>query len=211
MINTILAEKGKMSQAFVEGARTPVTKLKADPCVVTQIKTLDKDGYWAIQLGSGTKKIKNTTKPLLGHFKKILQKDQKTAPHNLREVKLSEEPAFKVGDLLSASDVLKVGDFVAVTAVSKGKGFAGVVKRHHFAGGPKTHGQSDRLRAPGSIGQGTTPGRVYKGKRMAGRMGNVTITTKNLQIVKIDKSSNQLEIKGTIPGRVGTLVRITKI
>jgi len=197
-MDTILASKGSMSQAFVEGRRIPTTKLMAGPCVVTQVKKLDKDGYWAVQLGFGQKRIKNVTKPLQGHLKSFI-KDGK-APRYLREVRLDKEPEFKVGDTLKASDIFNKGDIIAVSGISKGKGFAGVVKRWHFAGGPRTHGQSDRERAPGSIGQTTTPGRVFKGKHMAGRMGGERVTVKNLQVVSVNPETNEIEVSGPVPG-----------
>ena len=187
----------------------PVTYVKAGPCVVTQIKKQDKDGYWAVQLGFGEKKIKNVTKPLQGHLRGAI-KDNK-APRFLREVKLDKEPEFKVGEAILASDIFQIGDVVAVTGTSKGKGFAGVVKRWHFAGGPKTHGQSDRQRAPGSIGQTTTPGRVFKGKKMSGRMGGETVTIKNLIVVSVESERNQLAVSGPVPGSFGGLLILTKL
>jgi large subunit ribosomal protein L3 len=209
MLNTILGSKGKMTSTFVEDVRVPVTRVTSGPCIVTQIRNEAKDGYWAIQLGFGSRKVKNLTKPQIGHLKEII-KDQK-APRYLREVRLTKEPTFKVGDTINASDVFKKGDVIAVTGTSKGKGFAGAVKRWHFAGGPKTHGQSDRQRAPGSIGQGTTPGRVLKNKHMAGRMGGDTVTTKNLHVVGVDPEKNEILISGAVPGRVGGLIIITRL
>ncbi len=209
MINTLLAEKQKMDQAYIGNARIPVTHIKVGPCVVTQVKDEQKNGYWAVQLGFGEKRIKNVTKPLLGHLKGAV-KDKK-APRFLREVRLSEKTDLKVGDEIKVGDIFKKGDLVAVTGKSKGKGFAGVVKRWHFAGGPRTHGQSDRLRAPGSIGQGTTPGRVYKGKKMAGRMGSATITIKNLAVVSVDEAKNEIMLSGPVPGIPGGLLIIKKI
>lgn len=209
MLNTILASKEKMSATYIEGTRIPVTWVKAGPCVVTQVKKLDTDGYWAVQLGFGEKKIKNTSKPLQGHLK-TATKDSK-APRFLREVRLSEEPSFKVGDEVVITKIFRKGDVIAVTGTSKGKGFAGGVKRHGFRGGPKTHGQSDRHRAPGSIGQGTTPGRVLKGKRMAGRMGNETITIKNLMVVDMNPQTHELAISGGLPGNPGSLLYIRRI
>jgi large subunit ribosomal protein L3 len=208
MINTILGSKGVNSQTFVEGFRIPVTLVTAGPCVVTQIKKMDSDGYWAVQLGFLSKKAKNTSKPLQGHLKST-SKD-KNFPRYLQEVRVESEPEFKVGDEIKASDIFNAGDVIAVSGVSKGKGFAGVVKRHHFMGGPRTHGQSDRERAPGSIGQTTTPGRVYRGKRMAGRMGSEQTTIKNLHVISI-KDSGEVEISGQIPGTVGSLITIKKI
>lgn len=209
MINTILGSKGKNSQTFIEGFRIPVTKVIAGPCVVTQIKKVDQDGYWAIQLGLGLKRIKNTTKSLQGHLK-ANEKDKKY-PRSLQEVRLDKEPEFKVGDVITASEVIKPGDIVSVSAVSKGKGFASGIKRYGFRGGPRTHGQSDRERAPGSIGQTTTPGRVYRGKRMAGNMGNDKVTVINLHVISVNKETNEVEISGQIPGTVGSLVTIKKI
>lgn len=210
MLNTILGAKKEMSQTFVQGTRVPVTYIKAGPCIVTQIKKQDKDGYWAIQLGFGEKRTKNITKPLQGHLK-AAYKDKKTAARFLREVRLDSQPDVKVGDTVSISDIFSVGDVVAVTGTSKGKGFAGVVKRHRFAGGPRTHGQSDRLRASGAIGQGTTPGRVWKGKRMPGRMGTDTVTVKNLKVVSVDPEKSELTLSGSVPGSPGSLLIIRKL
>jgi large subunit ribosomal protein L3 len=224
MINTILGSKGVSSQTFIEGFRIPVTKVTAGPCVVTQIKKMDPDGYWAIQIGFGSKKAKNVSKPLMGHLNKaknFLAKpdpalQDKTSqsqafPRYLREIRVESEPEVKVGDKIMVSDIFKPGDVIAVTGISKGKGFAGVVKRHHFHGGPRTHGQSDRERAPGSIGQTTTPGRVYKGKRMAGRMGGEQVTVKNLHIISVNAESGEVEISGQVPGNPGSLISIRKI
>ena len=214
MINTILGSKGKMGQTFVEGYRISVTKVVAGPCVVTQIKKEENDGYWAVQLGFGEKRIKNITKPLQGHLKKStnpqITKSTKL-PRFLREVRLEKEVEAKVGDILKASDIFNVGDVITVSGTSKGKGFAGVVRRWHFAGGPHTHGQSDRERAPGSIGQTTTPGRVLKGKKMAGRMGSEKVTVKGLHVISINPEKNEIEISGSIPGNYGGLIKITKI
>src|SRR3989344_5311512 len=178
ILNTILGSKQGLGQTFVEGFRIPITKVTAGPCVVTQIKKMDKDGYCAIQLGFSLRKAKNTSKPLQGHLKET-SKDNKF-PRFLREIKVDKEPEVKIGDIINIFDLFKVGDVVAVTGISKGNGFAGGVKRYHFRGGPRTHGQSDRERAPGSIGATTTPGRVLKGKKMAGRMGGERVTVKNL-------------------------------
>jgi len=209
MINTILGSKQGSSQTFVEGFKVPVTKVTAGPCVVTQIKNETRDGYWAIQLGYSSRKLKNTSKPLQGHLKSIIKEEK--APRFLREVKLEKEPEQKVGDEIKVSDIFRPGDVVSVTGISKGKGFAGVVKRHGFHGGPRTHGQSDRERAPGSIGQTTTPGRVYRGKRMAGRMGGERVTVKNLHIISVDPEKSEMEISGQIPGNFGGLIIIKKI
>ena len=198
-----------MGQTFVQGTRVPVTVVKAGPCLVTQVKHQEKDGYWAVQLGFGEKRTKHITKPMKGHLKGAAQ--GKTAPRFLREVRFKDEPEFKVGDVVKVSSVLKPGDVIAVTGTSKGKGFAGVVKRWGFAGGPRTHGQSDRLRAPGSIGQGTDPGRVRKGKKMAGRMGNERVTIKNLQVVSVDEEAGEVMVSGPVPGKKGDLLMVVKI
>ncbi|KKR30288.1 50S ribosomal protein L3 [Candidatus Woesebacteria bacterium RIFCSPHIGHO2_01_FULL_39_32] len=215
MLNTILGSKQKMSQTFVEGTRVAVTWIKVGPCVVTQIKNIEKDGYWAVQLGFGNRNLKNTSKPLQGHLRKSTQnskfKIQNKMPRFLREVRLDSEPEFKVGDIISVSDVFKKGDVIAITGTSKGKGFAGVVKRWGFHGGPRTHGQSDRERAPGSIGQGTTPGRVLKGKKMAGRMGGDRVTVKNLIVVDVDKEAGLIAVSGPVPGVPGGLLIIKKL
>jgi large subunit ribosomal protein L3 len=205
-MNTLFGTKGKMTQAFIEGFRIPVTKVTLGPCVVTQIKDINKDGYWAVQLGFGTKKIKNTTKPLQGHSKK-----SNSTPRYFKEIKVNEKPNFSVGDFIKVGDIFNAGDVVSVTAITKGKGFAGGVKRHGFKGGPRTHGQSDRERAPGSIGQTTTPGRVYKGKRMAGRMGSEQVTMKNLHVVSVDAEKNELSISSPIPGKAGIFLAVNKI
>lgn len=198
-----------MSQTFVQGYRVPVTKVLAGPCVVTQIRKMENDGYWAVQIGFGSRRIKNISKALQGHLKGAIKENK--APRFLAEVRLTEEPKLNVGDEIKTSDIFRVGDVVSVVGISKGKGFAGAVKRHHFAGGPRTHGQSDRERAPGSIGQGTTPGRVYKGKRMAGRMGSERVTVKNLHIISINPETGELFVSGALPGPRGSLVRVQKL
>ncbi len=210
MINTLLAAKDHMGQTFVEDTRVAVTWVKVGPCVVTQVKSQKKDGYWAVQLGFGERKIKNTTKQLQGHLKGAIEKS-KMVPRFLREVRLDSEPNLKVGDVFSLSDVFKKGDLVSVTGISKGKGFSGVVKRFGFSGGPRTHGQSDREKAPGSIGQGTTPGRVYKGKKMAGRMGSQRVTVKNLIVVDVESESGKMAVSGSIPGTSKNVLIIKKI
>jgi large subunit ribosomal protein L3 len=215
MLKTILGSKQTMSQAFIKGRRVPVTQISAGPCIVTYIKNLKKDGYWAIQLGYGKKNIKNISKSIQGHLKTIIK--EKSAPNFLAEVRFSSEPKkhdgslFKVGDIIRVSEILKKGDLISITGISKGKGFAGVVKRWHFAGGPKTHGQSDRQRAPGAISGGTTPGRVRKGKKMAGRMGNEQKTIKNLQVEEVYPDKDLIEIIGPVPGIPGGNIVIKKI
>lgn len=202
MINTILGTKIKQTQKFTsEGVRIPVTLIQAGPCFVVQVK----EG--AIQLGLGEKKEKRTKKPILGHIKKAGLKD---IPRFLREVKV-KETKLKPGAEIKVSNIFKPGDLVNVIGTSKGKGFAGVVKRWGFAGGPRTRGQSDRERAPGSIGATTTPGRVLKGKKMAGRMGGERVTVKNLTVVDIDPKNNLLAVKGLVPGARGGLLIIKKV
>lgn len=210
-MNTLFATKKYMSQVFTQdGVRLPVTVLSSGAHLVTQSKTQDNNGYWAVQFGFGTRRIKNLKKPVIGHLKGAL-KDDKKAPRFLREVRTKNEENFEVGQSVNPAEVLAIGDIVNVTATSKGKGFAGVVKRHKFSGGPKTHGQSDRHRAPGSIGQGTTPGRVYKGKKMAGRMGAEQGTVRNLIVLSLNQDSGEIRVSGPVPGSVGSLVRITKV
>lgn len=199
----ILGRKVGMSQIFDErGEVIPVTVIEAGPCFVTQVKTLERDGYAAVQLGFEEVKPKRLTGPQLGH----LRKNQLPPLRHLREIRVSDISQYEEGQKIRVS-IFDVGDRVDVTGISKGKGFAGVVKRHGFRGGPKTHGQSDRHRAPGSIGAGTTPGRIYKGMRMAGRMGNARVTAQNLQVVLVDPERNLLAVNGAVPGaRNGLLI-----
>jgi large subunit ribosomal protein L3 len=216
MINAILGIKKGMAQAFLtDGMRIPVTKIQAGPCLVTQVKTVKKDGYQAIQLGLGEKKRKSTTKPLLGHLKKVSwpEEDKKDLlPRILKEIRLKkdQEHQLKVGDVITADQTLSAGDIVDVTGTSLGKGFTGVMKRWGFKGGPRTHGQSDRERAPGSIGQSTTPGRVFKGKKMAGRSGSARVTIRNLQVIKVTETG-EVWIKGQVPGSRNGIVTVKKI
>jgi large subunit ribosomal protein L3 len=211
MLNTVLGTKSHMAQAFtLAGHRVPVSVVKVGENTVTQIKTPEKEGYWALQLTLGSKKAKNTSKPLQGHFKKANFQDKNLFPRYVKEVRVDEADK-NVGDKIKAGDVFKAGDLVQVTGISKGKGFAGVVKRWGFAGGPKTHGQSDRHRAPGSIGQGTTPGRVYKGKKMGGHMGVDQVTVKNLTVLKVDSKEGTVWLSGPVPGNREGLLIITKI
>lgn len=201
MITGILGIKRSQSQAFTQdGKRIPVTVIEAGPCWVTHIA--EYGNFVGIQLGFGTSK--HVTKPRAGQMKKA-GLEQK--PRFLREIRVGDVGELKLGTEIKVGDVFAPGDPVRVTGVSKGKGFAGVVKRYHFAGGPRTHGQSDRERAPGSIGQTTTPGRVYRGKRMAGRMGTDTVTVRGLKVVSVDPENNILTIKGLVPGgRRGLLI-----
>ena len=209
MINTILGTKAETKQRFTQdGKRIPVTEIKTGDFVVVQIKTMAKDGYDALQLGLGQRIKKTPNKALTGHLKASTLKQ---APVYLLEAASPQNETYKPGDTIKFTDVVKEGDIIKVTGWSKGKGFAGVVKRHGFKGGPKTHGQSDRQRSPGSIGQGTTPGRVYKGKRMAGRMGNERVTIKNLLVMEVNAEDNTVLVKGLVPGPKTGKIQITKI
>ena len=201
-MEAILGRKLGMTQVFsANGEARGVTVVEAGPCVVLQIKTQEKDGYEAIQLGFGARKHIN--KPLAGHMKRQGQFRW------LREIRVDDSNAFEVGQKLGP-ELFEEGDIVDVVGTSKGKGFAGGVKRYHFHGGPKTHGQSDRHRAPGSIGSGTTPGRVRKGLRMAGHMGDARVTVKNLRVFESNLARGVLLIEGSVPGAVNGLVRIAK-
>jgi len=202
MLKGLIGKKIGMTQVFDEqGVAQPVTIIEAGPCFVTQIRNPEKDGYTAVQLGFGEVHSKRLTGGELGH----LNKKDLPPMRFLREFRSKE--SVTVGDKLTV-EVFAVGERVDVIGTSKGKGFAGAVKRHHFAGGKKTHGQSDRHRAPGSRGAGTTPGRVYKGARSAGHMGNDRVTVQALKIVLVDAERNLLGVKGAIPGGKGGLVVI---
>lgn len=220
MSGFILGKKSDQSQRFTEeGERIAVTLVKTAPCYLVGIKTQDKDGYNALKLGFGS--VKNIKKPTAGELKKA---GIEAPLHFLKEIRVERQPHVKIieengkqgvkvgettifpGQEVKASAFFKAGDVVDVTGTSKGKGFQGVVKRHGFAGGPRTHGQSDRERAPGSIGQSTTPGRVYKGKKMAGRMGGMRVTIKNLQVV--EAANNHILLKGLVPGTKQSLLEI---
>lgn len=181
----------------------PVTMIEAGPCLVTQVKKSDKDSYSAVQVGFDVRKKVN--KPLAGHLKKIVKTGQ-AHPRFLKEFRLKDVSKFKTGQYITA-DVFVKGDQVTVTGVSKGRGFAGVVKRHGFKGGPASHGHKDQLRMPGSIGA-TDAARVFKGVRMGGRMGNQSVTIKNLEIVEVDPEKNLLYIKGALPGHRNSLLFI---
>jgi len=211
MINTVYAIKKVNTQTWDKtGKRLTVTIAELPELKVTQIKTQDQDGYQSIQVGFGSKKAKNETKPVRGHLK---SGDAKEVARYLKEVNLAStdtENPIKVGDTLKPAEVFEVGDIINVTSFTKGTGFTGVMKRWNFAGGPRTHGQSDRERAPGSIGQGTDPGRVWKGKKMAGRDGHLKVTQQNLMIVKIDKETGEVWIKGTTPGHRGSLLTVKR-
>ncbi len=185
-----------MTQIFDDkGEVVPVTVIEAGPCFVTQKKTVARDGYAAIQLGFEETKPKRLTRAELTH----LRKNNLPPLRYLREIRVDDVEKYQEGQKISVS-VFNAGERVDVIGISKGRGFAGVVKRHGFRGGPKTRGQSDRLRAPGSIGATTTPGRVFKGMRMAGRMGNQRVTVHNLQVVLVDPERNLLAVRGSVPG-----------
>ena len=203
MIQGLLGRKVGMTQIFSDDGRVvPVTVIEAGPCFVTQVRTKEKDGYQAVQIGFEETKAKRISKAEQGH----LARAQAPLLRHLREVRAADVSDVAVGQRLEAS-IFQVGDVVDVVGTSKGKGFAGVVKRHGFRGGPRTHGQSDRERAPGSSGSTTTPGRVLKGTRRAGQMGNARVTVQNLLVVESDGERNLLLLKGAVPGaRTGLLL-----
>jgi len=202
----IIGKKIGMSQVFEQnGNMVPVTVVEAGPCQIVQVKTPKKDGYSAVQLGFEKKPEKRVSKPMLGHFKAASAEPYRF----LAEIRDFESEKSKLGDIISV-DLFKIGDMVKVSGVTKGKGFQGVVKRYNFKGGPKTHGQSDRLRAPGSIGASAYPSHVIKGMKMAGRMGGDNKTVRGLSIVKIDKENNLLYIKGAVPGAQNGIVTIRR-
>ena len=207
-MNGLIGKKIGMTSIFDDaGKNVACTVVEAGPCVVTQVKTEDSDGYNALQLGFGDAKAKNTTKPMTGHFDKA-----KTAPKRkvveFRNFDLVEK---EIGEVIKVEEVFEEGDYVNAVGVSKGKGFQGVVKRHGFKGvNDQTHGQHNRQRAPGSIGAASYPARVFKGMRMGGRMGGERVSILNLQIVKIFPEKNLLLVKGAIPGHKGSYVIIEK-
>lgn len=204
MINGLIGKKINMSTSFDDekGLAIPVTVIKLGPCKVTQVKTTNRDGYESVQIGFDEKN--NLNKPQLGH-----QKRSESNYKILREVSSSDVNSVEVGQSFDCS-IFEVGEKVTIQGISKGKGFAGTVKRYNFKGGPKTHGQSDRHRAPGSIGAGSSPGRVWKGTKMSGHMGDEKVTQKGLKIVKIDQENNLIEVKGSVPGSNTKNVIVTK-
>ena len=195
---------GMTSIYSAEAKETPCTVIEAGPCVVTQLKTQDRDGYEAVQLGFGERKENRTPNALKGHFKKANTTPKQTV------VEFKGFDGLSLGDVVSV-DIFEEGEFVGVVGTSKGKGFQGVVKRHGFGGvGQSTHGQHNRLRAPGSIGAASYPARVFKGMRMAGQMGNKRVMMENLQILKVLADKNLIVVKGSIPGAKGSTVLIEK-
>ncbi len=202
----MIGKKVGMTQVFDDqGTVVPVTVIQAGPCYVTQIRNRDRDGYVSVQLGYGESKPTRLTKGQLGH----LQKSDLPALRHLREFRMADntELAVEEGQEIKV-DIFEQGDFVDVIGASKGRGHAGTIKRHGFSRGPKTHGQSDRMRSPGSIGMCATPGRTLKGKKMAGRMGNDRVTVQNLPLVVVDAEKNLLAVKGSVPGAKGSIVMI---
>ena len=201
MVNGLLGRKLGMTRVFTEDGRwIEVTLLEAGPCMIVQRKTTDRDGYNAVQVGFGEIKEARCNKPLAGHFAKA----GITAKRVLREFRIDASSDLKPGDEIG-TDMFKVGDHVDVSGTSKGKGFAGVIKRHGMKGGPGSHG-SHFHRAPGSIGQSADPSKVYKGKRLPGRMGNAKVTTQNLEVVTVDAEKNLIAVRGAVPGANGGLV-----
>lgn len=200
----ILGKKLGMTSVFeASGRALGVTAIQAGPCYVTQVKTVDKDGYSAVQVGFS--EVKRLKLPEAGHVKPV----GRNLKH-LQEFREEAQPDIQVGQVVDVG-IFKPGDLVDIVGVSKGKGFAGGVKRYHFRGGPKTHGQSDRHRAPGSVGGTTHPGRVWKGTRMAGHLGNRQATSRRLLVVRADPASNLLVVRGAVPGATGSLVSIRAV
>ncbi len=203
MVPTILGRKLGMTQVWTEDDRLiPVTVIEAGPCVVSQIKTVKKDGYGAAQIAFGDIKESKVNKPMKGHFDKAGVDPKR----HLAEIRLDEGDKIKLGQMLTV-EMFEAGQDVHVTGVSKGKGFQGVMKRHNFSGGPGGHG-SHFHRAPGSIGMCATPARVLRGSRMAGHMGSETVTVRNLEIMKVDSEQNLLIVKGAVPGGKGALLTV---
>ena len=201
----IIGRKIGMTSIYsAEGKALPCTVIEAGPCVVTQVKTQDRDGYEAIQLGFGDRKEKNTPNALKGHFKKA-----NTSPKS-KLVEFKGFDGLNLGDVVNI-DIFEEGEFVSIAGTSKGKGFQGVVKRHGFGGvGQATHGQHNRLRAPGSIGACSYPARVFKGMRMGGQMGNKRVVMENLEVLKVLADKNLIVVKGSIPGSKGGTITINK-
>lgn len=201
----LLGKKIGMTRIFIDGKSIACTIIEVGPCVVTQVKTVEKDGYEAVQVGFGEKKEKSTTQPLMGHFKKA-----STTPKR-RLAEFNYQNSYTLGTTIRVEDIFAEGDVVDVSGTSKGKGFQGVVKRHGFSGvGMGSHGQHDRQRAPGSVGASSYPSRVFKGLRMAGQTGNKTIKVTNLNVLKVIPEQNVLVVSGSIPGHNNSFVKIEK-
>jgi large subunit ribosomal protein L3 len=198
----LIGRKVGMTQVFLpNGTMVGVSVVQVTPNTVTRLRTDERDGYTAVQLGAGERK--RLTKPLAGQLKDLPR------VRTIREFRLDSADGYEVGQQISVGDVFAEGDLVDVTGVSKGKGFAGTVKRHNFSRGPKTHG-SDNYRKPGSIGPGTTPGRVYKGLKMSGHMGDDRVTLKKLRVIRVDAERNLILVKGSVPGAPGALTFVKK-
>jgi|SRR5690554_2263746 len=195
---------GMTSTYDADGKNIPCTIVEAGPCVVTQVKTEAKDGYKAIQLGFGERKEKNTPAPLKGHFKKA-----KTTPKKRLAEFTGYDQEYALGDELNVGIFIE-GEYISVSGTSKGKGFQGAVKRHGFSGAERTHGQGGQLRASGSIGAASTPGRIFKGKKMPGQMGNERVTIENLEVIKVLPEQSLLVIKGSVPGPTGSFLILEK-
>ena len=198
----LIGRKVGMTQVFLpDGTMVGVSVVQITPNTVTRVRTEERDGYTAVQLGAGERK--KITKPLAGQLKDLPR------VRTIREFRLDSADEYEVGQQITVADVFAEGDLVDVTGVSKGKGFAGTVKRHNFSRGPKTHG-SDNYRKPGSIGPGTTPGRVYKGLKMGGHMGHDRVTLKKLRVIRVDADRNLILVKGSVPGAPGALTFVKK-
>ena len=206
-MKALIGKKIGMTQVYDEqGVVTPVTVIEAGPCPVLDLKTVDRDGYSAVQLGFGKKKAKNVTKPVLGHLKKSGQ--DVNPPQKIKEFRVAADSELEIGSELKA-DVFEVDEYLDITGTIKGRGFQGVVKRYNFAGGRASHG-GGWIRKPGSIGQCEFPGRVDKGKQMPGHMGSVQRTTQHLKVVRIDAEQNLIFVKGAVPGAKGGFVYVKK-
>lgn len=202
----MIGRKVGMTQVYnQDDVLVPVTVIEAGPCAVVQVKEEARDGYRAVRVGFQDAKAERLNRPDRGLFTKVSVSPRRI----LREFRLAADETYKVGDVIDVG-MFEVGDRVDVIGTSKGKGFAGVVRRHHFRGGPKSHGQSDRERAPGSVGSSSYPSRVFKGLRMAGRMGGRRVTDKGLSVVRIDKDRNLLFVKGAVPGARDGYVLVRK-
>jgi len=206
MVNKFFGKKIGMTRYFIEGGEcVPVTLIEAEPCVVVQKKVKDKDGYDAIQVGFGEQKKERLNKPLQGHFKTA---GEKCFSH-LKEIRVEDTSEYELGQEIQP-DIFEIGDKIVVSGLSKGRGFAGVMKRYGFGGGRKTHGSRSH-RVPGSIGASATPGRVFKGKKMPGRMGQERVTVKNLDVLDVRPEMNIIAVMGTLPGSKNTIIEITKV